>query len=143
MPPTKRKFLSAAAFAKRQDAKFRARLPRKIGPGKNGRASRIPRALVVGHLYGPVTPAMYAVWCWAIGRGINQPVSDQIYYDGYGVVISWSAPRLVRRVLLRPRPLRHDRPHWTILMIFSEYRQDQRRLTRTSETSGRPTEYQR
>lgn len=135
MPPTKQKFLSAAAFVKQQDAKYRARLPRRNGPGKNGRASRIPRALVVGHLYGPVTPAMYAVWCWAIGRGIDQPVSDQIHYENYGVVISWNAPRYLAggpwrspAALARVARLLHNRRAECGIEIISPYTGEVERL---------------
>ena len=39
--------------------------------------------------------------------------------------------------------LRRTRLQKTALLRFSEYQQDQRRPTRTNQTSGRPTEYQR
>jgi hypothetical protein len=128
MPPAKQKFLSAAEFAKKQDAKYRARLPRKSGPGKNGRSSRVPRALVGGYLYGRVSPAMYAVWAWVVGRGINEEVSDQRHYDGYGVVIAWNpqrqpwgGPWKSRAALVRVAKLLHDRRMDCGIEILSPY----------------------
>jgi hypothetical protein len=53
--------------------------------------SRIPRALVEGKIEGPLSPAMYALWVWAIGRGIDEMSSRQRHIENYGVVFPISA----------------------------------------------------
>ena len=73
-------------FISERREQFQAKVRRKLGPGSDGRASRVPRPLVEGRLIGKPTPATYALWVYCIGRGINEEESRQQHFAGYGVV---------------------------------------------------------
>jgi len=79
-----RRQISSATKRKNE---FRARIPRQWGPGRDGRMTRIPRAIVEGQIIGPVSPSEHAMWLWLLGRGIDEKASQQKHHLGFGVVI--------------------------------------------------------
>lgn len=61
----------------------------RVRPSKGGQASRIPRPLVMGRPYGPISPGMYALWSWIIGRGIYEQNVKCRYWPDVGALIPY------------------------------------------------------